>query len=263
MTGVGVRPLVQFHHSDGVAHLQLNRPESANALDLDTARALRAVVDRASDPRVRAIVISGAGPRFCAGGDVLSFVAADDQPTYIHQLATELDHAFQALANLSKPVVAAVQGAVAGAGLGLMLSADVVVAAPDTKFVFAYPGIGFTPDCGVSWLLPRAVGAQRALAFALTGQELKAEEALSWGLVTRVEEEPLGAASHLAASWAQGPAAALGQARRLLRAGWMTDRKTAGVAEADIISDAVRGDEAQLLINRFVEAKRGPRTSST
>ncbi|WP_298752825.1 enoyl-CoA hydratase/isomerase family protein [uncultured Serinicoccus sp.] len=249
-------PLVEYSETDGVAHVRLNRPAVANALDLRTARAFRAVVDQASDDQhVRAVLVSGAGARFCAGGDVASFVAAEDQARYIHQLATELDQAFQALADLTKPVVTAVHGAVAGAGLGLMLSADVTVAAPDTKFVFAYPGIGFTPDCGVSWLLPRAVGLPRAMAFALTGQVLQAEQACDWGLVAMIEQDPLGAATELAEACAKGPAAALGQTRRLLRAGLVTDRASAGVEEANTISKAVLGEEAQLLISQFVNRR--------
>ena len=198
----------------------------ANAFDLETARQFAAaVVDgAAADADVRAILVTGAGPRFCAGGDVASFVAASDQPAYIEQLATELDAAFRALAAVEKPVVAAVQGAVAGAGLALMLSSDVIVSAPATRFVFAYPGIGFTPDCGVSYLLPRAVGQQRALSFALTGKPLTASEALEWGLVSEVADDPGARARDLAAGFAAGPATALGQARRLMRQAWEMSR---------------------------------------
>src|SRR3954452_13593856 len=101
-------------------------------------------------------------------------VASDDQPAYILELAGALDAATQRLAAVEKPVVGAVQGAVAGAGLAVMLSCDLVVAAPATKFVIAYPGVGLTPDCGVSWLLPRAIGQQRALHMALTNTPVTA-----------------------------------------------------------------------------------------
>ena len=83
------------------------------------------------------------------------------------------------------PVVAAVQGAVAGAGLALMLSCDLIVADPSTKFVFAYPAIGFTPDCGLSYLLPRSIGQHRALRFALTGEPASAENAYDWGMAPK------------------------------------------------------------------------------
>lgn len=244
---------VKYAVADAVAHIELDRPHAANAFDLDTARELAAVVERATtDVEARALLVTGAGPRFCAGGDVASFAAAPDQPGYIHQLAVELDAAFRALAAVEKPVVVAVKGAVAGAGLALMLSCDVIVSAPGTKFVFAYPGIGFTPDCGVSYLLPRAVGQQRALAFALTGKPATAAEALSWGLVSEVVVDPEARARDLAAGFAGGPARALGNVRRLLRQGWEMSRAETGSEEARTITEMVIGQEAQTLIARFV-----------
>lgn len=246
-------PLVDFSIADGVAEIRLNRPEDANAFDLTMTRELAAAVERAAGATgVRAVLLTGAGPRFCAGGDVASFAAARDQPAYIQQLATELDAAFRALAGLDKPVVAAVQGAVAGAGLALMLSCDMIVSAPATKFVFAYPGIGFTPDCGVSYLLPRAIGQQRALGFALGGRAVDTSQAHDWGLVTEVSQEADSRAREVAIEWASGPAAALGETRRLLRAGWELDRTSVGAEEARTISRMVEGTEAQTLIARFV-----------
>jgi 2-(1,2-epoxy-1,2-dihydrophenyl)acetyl-CoA isomerase len=245
--------LVEYDVADGVAHIRLNRPDSANAFDLDTTRVFAAAVDRVGqDPDVRAVLVSGAGSRFCAGGDVASFAAAEDQPAYIHQLAVELDAAFRALGAMEKPVVAAVHGAVAGAGLALMLSCDVVVSAPGTKFVFAYPGIGFTPDCGLSYLLPRAIGQQRALTFALVGKPATAAEALAWGLVGEVTGDTQARAAELARTLAAGPATALGEVRRLLRQGWEMDRAETGLEEARTITEMVKGAEAQALIKEFV-----------
>lgn len=246
-------PLVEYSVADGVAQIGLNRPDAANAFDLDTTREFAAAVERAAgDPAVRAVLLTGAGPRFCAGGDVASFVAAADPPAYIHQLATELDAAFGALAGLQMPVVAAVHGAVAGAGLALMLSCDVILSAPATKFAFAYPGVGLTPDCGLSYLLPRAIGQQRALGFALGGRAVDATQALAWGLVTEVAEDAATRARDVVVALASGPATALGETRRLLRAGWELDRASTGAEEARTISRMVKGDEAQSLIARFV-----------
>jgi len=245
--------LVEVSVTNGVAHLELNRPGAANAFDLETARQLASAVDAAAaDVDVRAVLVTGAGQRFCAGGDVSSFVAASDQPAYVEQLATELDATFRALAAMEKPVVSAVQGAVAGAGLALMLSSDVIVSAPATRFVFAYPSIGFTPDCGVSYLLPRAVGQQRALSFALQGKPLTASEALHWGLVSEVADDPGARARDLAAGFAAGPARALGHVRRLLRQAWEMSRAETGAEEARTVAEMVAGEEAQRLIARFV-----------
>ena len=242
--------LVEYAVADGVAHVELNRPDAANAFDLDTAREFASAVERAAtDAEVRR-ASSPVRDRGSAPGDVASFAAAPDQPAYIHRLAVELDAAFRALAAVEKPVVAAVQGAVAGAGLALMLSCDVIVAASATKFVFAYPGIGFTPTAA-SYLLPRAVGQQRALAFALTGKPATAAEALEWGLVSEVADDPDARARELAAGFAAGPATALGNVRRLLRQGWDC-RARRPARRSRTITEMVKGQEAQTLIARFV-----------
>lgn len=247
-------PLIAYAVADGVAHIEVNRPAAANAFDLDTTRELAAVLDAAAgDETVGAVLLTGAGPRFCAGGDVASFAAARDQPAYIHQLATELDAAFRALAGLEKPVVVAVHGAVAGAGLALMLSCDVIVCAPATKFVFAYPGIGFTPDCGLSYLLPRAIGQQRALQFALVGKPASAQEAREWGLVTEIADDATARGGEIAATLTAGASTALGQVRRLMRSGWTMTREETGAEEARTIAAMARGQEAQELIARFIE----------
>lgn len=246
--------LVTYHVADGVAHLELNRPDVANALDLPLAQALRAEVERAdTDGEVRAVLVTGAGKRFCAGGDVASFVASEKPAEYLRDLAFEADAATRALADLAKPVVAGVHGAVAGAGLAIMLSCDLVVANPGTKFVFAYPSIGLTPDCGLSQLLPRAVGQQRALSFALLGRPASVEDALEWGLITEGAEDAVTRARELAVGCAGGPARALGETRRLLRGSWETDRVAVGAEEARTISEMVTDPGTQELIRRFVD----------
>jgi 2-(1,2-epoxy-1,2-dihydrophenyl)acetyl-CoA isomerase len=244
--------LVNYTVVDGVAHIELNRPEAANALDLELARALRVSVEQAgADEGARVVLVTGAGKRFCAGGDVRSFDAARDPAEYIHVLATEADAGIRALADLPKPVIAGVHGAVAGAGLAVMLSCDLVVADAATKFAFGYPGIGLTPDCGLSWLLPRAMGQQRALSFALGGRTLFPDEALASGLVSEIADDALTRARELAESLAAGPARALGETRRLLRASGETTRVLAGAEEARVISEMMQGEEARALIRRF------------
>lgn len=245
--------LVTYDIVAGVAHLELNRPQAANAMSLDLVRALREAVDRAAgDAAARAVLVSGAGPRFCGGGDVNAFSAATDPGSYLRQLAVEADDALRVLDSLPKPVVARVHGAVAGAGLALMLSCDVIVADPRTKFVFAYPGIGLTPDCGASYLLNRAVGQQRALAFALTGEVLAAETALAWGMVSEVSADAAARARELAEGMADGPAHALGRSRQLLRRAWNLDRRSVGQEEARVIGEMVESDEAQRLMSGFL-----------
>ena len=149
---------VLFDVRDSIARVTLNRPGQSNAFDLDTAREFSSVVERIAASEARAVLLTGNGPRFCAGGDVASMVVADDRAAYLRELATTLEAGLRAMSELPIPVIAAVQGAVAGAGLAVVLNADVVLASRSTKFLTAYAGIGLTPDCGVSYLLPRAVG---------------------------------------------------------------------------------------------------------
>ncbi|WP_246383627.1 enoyl-CoA hydratase/isomerase family protein [Nocardioides stalactiti] len=234
---------VRYHAADGIGRITLARPEASNAIDLPTAVSLGQAVSQAViDPAVRVILIDGDGPRFCAGGDVAAMAAADDKPAAVRGLAESLDAVLVTLDATDKPVIAAVRGAVAGAGLGILLACDLVVAARTTKLLTAYTSVGITPDCGVSWLLPRAVGQQRALEMVLTGRPLSAEEAQAWGLVTMaVEDAELEAESDaLATRIAALPPFATGQARRLVRSSWTVSRQAATVDEVDTVTEAAR-----------------------
>ncbi|SFH12770.1 enoyl-CoA hydratase/isomerase family protein [Streptomyces mirabilis] len=244
--------LVRYEYAAGVARIVLARPDRANAIDLSTAHALGKAVKRAAHPDVRAVVVRGESARFCAGGDLAAMAAVPDRAAYVQELATTLDGVFQELAALPKPVVAAVEGSVAGAGLALMLSCDVIVAAASTRFVLAYTGVGLTPNCGVSYLLPRAIGQQRALDLALTGRRLTAAEALSWVLVTEVvDDASVGVrADGLAQQLAAGASYALGQGELLLRSRELT-REQVGRAEARVIAQAISRPETAALIESF------------
>lgn len=239
---------------EGVAHLTLNRPDQANTFDLPTAQAfLDAIEAIEADSEARVVLMTGAGARFCAGGDVASFLSEDDPAKYLHELALVLDEGAQRLGALAKPVVAAVQGAAAGAGMSVMLCADVIVADRATKFLTAYAGIGLTPDVGLSWLLPRVVGQQRALDLLVNSRVLDAETAQEWGLITSIAETDVTAeAAAIAERLATTVPGAVGQARRLVRTSWGVSRAEAGADEAQTISSRVSTEEAQRLIEKFL-----------
>jgi 2-(1,2-epoxy-1,2-dihydrophenyl)acetyl-CoA isomerase len=246
---------VRYSVEHGVAHIEIDRPQASNAVDLPTALALDEAVRAAgADGDVRAVLLAGNGARFCAGGDVAAMVATADPSRYVEELALALDGALQRLGRLDKPVVAAVQGAVAGAGLAVVLSCDLVVAGSGTRFVAAYSGVGLTPDCGLSWLLPRAVGQPRALELVLTNRVLTAQEALSWGLVADVVDDGQvrQAATTLVQGLADGPAWAHGQARKLIRTAWEAPRDVTGRTEARTIAEAVGTADARERLQRFV-----------
>jgi 2-(1,2-epoxy-1,2-dihydrophenyl)acetyl-CoA isomerase len=206
----------------GVARLELHRPDAANAIDLDLATELEhAAMTIAGDASVRAVLLTGAGARFCGGGDVGAFAHSDpaELADLLAEITAHLHPAVEQLVALDAPVVVAVQGSAAGAGFGLVLAADLVVAARSAKFVMAYTGIGLSPDGSSSWFLPRIVGLRRATELTLTNRVLGAEEAQAWGIVTTVvDDDGLAAtADELVTRLASGPTQAYGRAARLLR----------------------------------------------
>lgn len=169
-------------HGD-VLRVIFNRPAQANAVDLPMARRMGALAPQLADTRAKAIVLLARGPAFMAGGDIHRMGAAPEE------IGPILDgfHAFmRALASSRACVVASVQGAVAGGGLGLVLNADLVLAAENAKFHFAYRQLGTSPDGGCTYHLPRIVGSRKAFALLMLGEPLSAQQALAHGLVTEV-----------------------------------------------------------------------------
>jgi 2-(1,2-epoxy-1,2-dihydrophenyl)acetyl-CoA isomerase len=207
---------------DGVAWLTLNRPQAGNAIDIPIAKELLAAAERCErDSAVRAVVITGAGKMFCAGGDLRSFAGAGDRIADVLAELTQVLHAAVArLARMRAPVIAAVNGAAAGAGMSLACAADLVIAAESAHFTMAYTAAGLTPDGSSTYFLPRLVGPMRARELMLTNRRLTAAEALAWGMVTRVvPDNALLEATHaLARSLADGPTLAYGATKLLVLA---------------------------------------------
>jgi 2-(1,2-epoxy-1,2-dihydrophenyl)acetyl-CoA isomerase len=166
---------------------------------------------------VRCILITAEGPHFCLGGDVAGFAAAPDPGGYVDELAAALHTSLVRLDAAGVPVVVGAQGWAAGAGLSLVLAADVVVLERGARLRTAYAGIGLSPDGGMSWTLPRAIGRARAMDMLLTNRPMGAEEALAAGLASRVVDDGTGAAAALAIARAiaGGPRGALAAARAL------------------------------------------------
>src|SRR5204863_2026884 len=162
---------------------------------------------------------SGNGARFCGGGDIKNFAEhPDDLARHLRGFLPSLHTAITMLVRGDAPVVAAVHGSAAGAGLGLVAASDVVVAGSSTKFVMAYTGVGLTPDGSSSWFLPRLIGMRRALELTFTNRVLSATEAREWGLITGVvpDERLAAEAEALATRLASGAPHALAGAKRLL-----------------------------------------------
>src|SRR6478672_7494905 len=204
---------VLFAVRENVAHVTLNRPQAGNALDLEMAKELAAVaLECESDRGVHAVLLSGAGKSFCAGGDVKVFVAQQQLPRYLREITSYLHLAVSRFARLDAPVIAAVHGSAAGGGFSLAISCDLVLAAESATFLMAYSKIGMAPDGGSTYFLPRLIGLKRAMELTLTNRVLSAPEARDWGIVTEVVAPELLAAraEELARSLAQGPTGAFG-----------------------------------------------------
>jgi 2-(1,2-epoxy-1,2-dihydrophenyl)acetyl-CoA isomerase len=251
-----------FEVRDQVAHITLNRPEAANSINEEMGKDLMHAALRCDeDPGIRAVLISGAGKIFSGGGDLKAFLSKGDQlPYHVKEITTYLHAAVSRFTRMDAPVVAAVHGAVAGAGMSIAIACDVVVAAETTRFMVAYTRAGLTPDGSATYFLPRIVGLKRALELTLTNRMFSAQEALQWGLVTRVvpDNELLAQARAIAVQLAAGPTRAYGVSKRLLHSGWAETLETQMENESQAIANSARTADAREGITAFLE-KRPPK----
>jgi 2-(1,2-epoxy-1,2-dihydrophenyl)acetyl-CoA isomerase len=251
---------VLLDQRDGVATITLNRPDAQNTVSLQLAMDLDEATQKLSG--ARAVLLNANGASFCAGGDLKEFGGKDDLAAHIHQVLSYLHPAIERIDSLDVPVVAAVRGSAAGAGLGLACAADIVLATPDAKFVSAYTKIGLSPDGSTSYSLPRLVGTRRALELVLTNRVLDANEALEWGIVTRVVDDAAldAEAGQLARDLAAGATSGLGAARRLVRDSLGRTLPHQLDMEAEAIVRSASDGNAKEGIRAFLE-KRPPRYS--
>jgi len=198
-----------------VVRITLNRPEVFNAFNRALHAALRTALEDAADPDIRCVVITGAGRGFCAGQDLKEFSQIE---TTLEEALEETYHPnIRLIRGLAKPVIAAVNGPVAGAGLSLASACDVRVASTAAVFVPGFVGIGLVPDSGGTWFLHRLLGFARAFEWMSSNRKLGPDEALAWGLVSEViQAESFDArVAQLAATWAALPTAAVAMTKQL------------------------------------------------
>ena len=245
-----------------IATVTLNRPDSANALDLTMARELVDVsirCDESSD--VRAVVIRGSGKLFCAGGDLSVFAdAGDEAASVIKLMAGDFHMALSRFNRMDAPVIAAVNGTAGGAGFSLAVATDLAIAVDTAKFVMAYTNAGLSPDGSSSYFLPRRIGDRRARELMLTNRVLSASEALDWGIVNQVVSENQfdEAIDKLAKTLANGPTRAFGQVKALLNVSFDNGMETQMEYESRGIADMVRTEDGQEGIKAFL-SKRAPK----
>lgn len=253
---------VEYEARDGVANLRLARPKGANAVNPAFAKDLRAVMLEIEwDDAVKAVSVTAEGKVFCAGGDLKEFHAAGDGlPRLASDMLTDFHGAIYKMNRTPKPFVAGVNGAAGGAGLSIVSAFDLVVCGESAKFTMAYTRAGVTPDGTSTYFLARHIGMRRMLDLTLTNRVLSAQEAESWGLVNRVvpDGEVDDAAATLAQQLADGPSWALGQAKKIVYAGFDTPLEQAGELEGVTIAAAMGTQDGREGIAAFVE-KRSPK----
>ena len=241
--------------------LVLNRPDAGNAIDPGLACALRdAAAECDEDPAVRCVVIAARGRMFCAGGDIRAFAEAGPRlGIFLKQLTADLHVAFSRLARMDKPLITAVQGPAAGAGLSLAVLGDLAIAARSARFTMAYTALGVSPDGGSTWLLPRLIGLRRTQEMAVLNEPVDADRAAAMGLITRAVDDATlpGEVDALATRLAASATAALGRTRALLLSSFSTGFEEQMELEARAIAASGIGPEGREGITAF-NNKRKP-----
>ena len=245
-----------------VLTITFNRPEVYNAFNRELHAALHDALEAAEDPVVRCVVITGAGKGFCAGQDLKEFGAV--AASIDEALETTYHPNVRLVRSLAKPVIAAVNGPAAGAGLSFACACDLRVAAESATFVPGFVGIGLVPDAGGTWFLHRLLGFARAFEWMGSNRRLSAAEALEWGLVSEVIPDDAFAlrVAELAAEWASRPTQALGRTKQLFEHAFTASLEEQLSLEAELQQASVGTADFAEGVNAFLE-KRTPRFTGT
>ena len=240
-----------------VLTITLNRPEVYNAFNRELHLALREALTEAQDASVRAVVVTGAGKGFCAGQDLKEFgtVAAS-----VDEALEQTYHPnVRLVRSLAKPVIAAVNGPAAGAGLSFACACDLRVAASSATFVPGFVGIGLVPDAGGTWFVHRLLGFARAFEWMCSNQRLNSAEAAAWGLVSEVvpDDEFTARVAEVAAEWATRPTLAIGRTKQLFEHAYGAALEAQLTLEAELQKASTETADFTEGVNAFLE-KRAP-----
>jgi len=252
--------LIEVEVRDAVATVRLNAPESMNALGVPLGREFdAAMAELWENSEVRVLVITGTGRAFSAGGDVQDFYDHRENPAGVMQETLDVLHAaVTKIIDAPFPTIAAINGVVAGAGMGVAMATDLAVAVDTAVFTMAYTGIGVSPDGSSTYYLPRYVGTRKAMELILTNRVLSAVEALELGLVNQVvaEDEFTDTVQALARRLAKGPTQAYVHSRRLLRSSFGSDPFVQMDAEAASIMVAASTRDFYEGVSAFIEKRK-------
>ena len=245
-----------------VLTITFNRPEVYNAFNRELHGALREALTEAGDPAVRCVVVTGAGKGFCAGQDLKEFGAVSAS------ISDALEQTYhpnvRRVRSLAKPVMAAVNGPAAGAGLSFACACDLRIAAESATFVPGFVGIGLVPDAGGTWFVHRLLGFARAFEWMSSNRRLAAAEALEWGLVSEVVPDDAFPArvAELAAEWAERPTLAVGRTKQLFEHAATATLEEQLALEARLQQESVGTADFTEGVTAFIE-KRAPRFTAS
>lgn len=251
---------ITFEVDNHVATITMNRPEAANGLNLDLAHdLLLAAIECDENPDIRAVILTGSGKMFCAGGDLKAFASDLNQmPAFIKQVTAYLHSAIARFTRMDAPLVVAVNGVAAGAGFSTALIGDIVLAAESASFTMAYTAAGLAPDGSSTYFMPRLIGLRKTQELMLTNRRLSAAEAQEMGLITRVvaDDALKDEAWVLASQLASGPTKAFGTVKKLLSHSFEESLDTQMEMEARGIADAAKTADAREGVSAFLNKRK-------
>jgi len=254
---------VELAIADGVARVTLASPGTRNALSLELASAMRDALRQASaSPSVNAIVLRAKGDLFSVGGDLNAFREAPMGANLNDLVARPINEAIETITDARQPVICAVQGSVGGGAIGLVLATDISLAVESAAFRMGYTASGLSPDCGVTWFLPRYAGMAAALDLMLTNRRFTAAEALQLGLISRVVRDDglEECVDQVISALRRVPTAALAETKRLARRAFAADLHSQLDDEARTIGRLGDTTETREVIAAFLD-KREPTPS--
>jgi 2-(1,2-epoxy-1,2-dihydrophenyl)acetyl-CoA isomerase len=257
---------VEYHREDSVATVTLNRPDALNALSMQLTRDLTAAFEQVRADGARAVVFTGNGRAFCSGGDLREMQSMWQTEgrieAFLEAPLGALHGVIRAMRELPVPIIAAVNGVCAGAGVNFALACDIVFAADDAAFREAFVRIGLTPDCGGTFFLPRAVGEKIATELFMTGDAVTAQRAVEIGMVNRVvpAADLLSEAKALAEKLAAGPTASLARIKQMMNATFSNDLDAQLAFEHRMQIESGKGNDFKEGVTAFFE-KRPPNFS--
>ncbi len=247
----------QEHHTQIIT---LDHPEKANAFNREMIIGLQNALQRATeDKEIRSILLTGAGSSFSSGQDITEMLSVQGKNISYHEhLRKTYNPLILQLRQIPKPILAAVNGTVAGAGLGIVLAADLRIASDDAKFTVGFTGIGLVPDSGVSLLLPALIGLGRATEYTFSNTPISAQDALAWGMVNRLvpAEELLSTATQLAIMLGMGPVETFGATKKAFNRAILPNLAEVLEHEGELQEIAGKSEEHRIGVNAFLTKER-------